>query len=104
MTYDNKARQDYKDSNKSIYFWLLCSSYLYYNEPDRESLLSDECFDKMCKHLLDNYDTHPKHSKLHHLITKDNLQAGSFYNILSNDYPVWLVRMAQDLSYKLEGL
>lgn len=101
--YDTQARENYKKSPKSVYFWLLASSYLYYHEPHRPSLLSDEVFDKMCKHLLENYDTIPKHSKLAHLITKDNLQCGSFYNILQHEYPVWLVRMAQEMSDKLGG-
>lgn len=101
MNYDQKARRDYKESPKSIYFWLLGASYLYYHEPHRTPLLSDECFDKMCKHLLDNIETIPKHSKLSDLVTPSHLQAGSFYDILDNQYPVWLVRMVQGMSDRL---
>ena len=101
QTYDTQAREDYKQSKKSIYFWLLASSAIYYLCPHKNPLLSDETFDKMCRHLLDNYDTHPKHRMLHHLVTKDSLAAGSFYNLQEIDYPVWLVRMAQDMSDKL---
>lgn len=102
INYDQQARDDFKQNQKSIYFWLLAASYLYYHEPDRTPLLSDECFDKMCKHLLANIDVIPKHSKLARLVTSSHLQAGSFYDILSNDYPVWLVRMAQSFSDKLK--
>lgn len=101
MNYDQKAREDYKLNPKSIYYWLLASSFLYYNQPDSTPLLGDECFDRMCKHLLANFDKIPKHSKLSHLITESHLQAGSFYDILANDYPVWLVRMAQQMSNEL---
>ncbi|QCQ57907.1 hypothetical protein Barba22A_gp056 [Rheinheimera phage vB_RspM_Barba22A] len=101
MNYDQQAREDYRSSPKSIYFWLLAASYLYYHEPHRTPLLSDACFDKMCKYLLSNFDTLSKHSKLSHLVTQSHLQAGSFYDILDNDYPVWLVRMAQYMSDRL---
>lgn len=99
--YDQQAREDFKASAKSVYFWLLASSCVYYLFPSKTSLLSDECFDKICKWLLDNYESCPKHSKLAHLVTKENLIAGSFYNIRDTEYPLWLVRMSCDLSDKL---
>lgn len=101
MNHDQEAREDFKASAKSVYFWLLASSAVYYLYPSKASLLSDHCFDKMCKWLLDNYDSCPKHSKLSHLVTKENLVAGSFYNIRDTEYPLWLVRMACDMSDKL---
>lgn len=101
MNHDQQARIDFKASPKSVYFWLLASSAVYYLYPSKSSLLSDDVFDNMCKWLLDNYDTCPKHSKLAHLVTKENLIAGSFYNIRETEYPLWLVRMACYMSDKL---
>ena len=103
INYDQQAREDYKASPSSIYYWLIASSSIYYISCDMTPLLSDECFDKMCKHLLNSYENIPKHSKLHHLVTKENLESGSFYNLISTDYPLWLARMAQDMSNKLGG-
>ena len=103
INYDQQAREDYKASPSSIYYWVLASSAIYYLNAEMTPLLSDECFDKMCLHLLNNYDSIPKHSMLHHLVTKDNLQSGSFYNLLDIHYPMWLVRIAQDMSNKLGG-
>lgn len=104
MNYDQQARQDFKSNPKSIYYWILAASYLYYFKPDMTPLLSDETFDRMCKTLLDRYDSIPPHSMLAHLINKDQLQAGSFYDILDNQYPLWLTRMAEDMSVRLDKL
>ena len=100
--YDEKARRDFKENPKSIYYWILAASYLYYFSPDRTPLLSDECFDRMCRALLDRYDSIPQHSMLAHLVSKEQLQAGSFYDILDNQYPLWLTRMAVDMSIQLD--
>lgn len=102
MNYDQQARQDFKENPKSIYYWLLSASYLYYFKPDMTPLLSDETFDRMCKTLLDRYDSIPPHSMLAHLVSKEQLQAGSFYDILDNQYPLWLTRMAVDMSMRLD--
>lgn len=102
MNYDQQARDDFKESPKSIHFWLLAASYLYYFSPDRTPLLSDETFDRMCKVLLDRYDSIPQHSMLAYLVSKEQLQAGSFYDILDNQYPLWLTRMAVDMSTQLD--
>ena len=101
--YDAKFKQDFKASKKSCYFWLLAASYNYYIAQDSTPLLSDELFDKACKWLLENYDS-VQHSKLVHLVDKESLQAGSFYHILDNQYPQWLVRMAQELTRKLDNV
>lgn len=102
MNYDQKAREDFKSSPKSIYYWLLSASYLYYFKPDTTPLLSDTTFDRMCQALLERYDSIPPHSKLAHLVSKEQLQAGSFYDILDNQYPLWLTRMAEDMSKQLD--
>jgi len=55
----------------------LMSSYLYYEKD--ESVLTDSQFDYLCKRLYDNWD---KVEHMHkHLISKDDLKAGSGYGI-----------------------
>jgi len=62
--------------NRLVPFYLM-SSYLYYKE-DRQ-VLTDEDFDRLAKRLLDNWD---KVEHMHkHLITKEDLQAGTGYAI-----------------------
>lgn len=101
MLYDNKAKQDMALYKKSLCFWVLASSFAYYIQD--ESLLSDELFDKMCKELLDNYDNKCyHHSILWEYMNKNRLQAGSFYDMRLDEYPLWLVRMTQALLRQLE--
>jgi hypothetical protein len=102
MNYDNKFKQDFKESKKSCYYWLLVSSYGYYHIGDAPPLLSDEVFDKACNWLLHNFDD-VKHSKLAHLVDKESLTAGSFYHIMDHQYPNWLVRDAQELIRRLQN-
>lgn len=80
---DEVAREDFKKAKASVVAWILMASYAYYLR--YESLLSDECFDKMCHYLLENYDSVQHRHK--HLITKDMLKAGSCYNLTNDDYP-----------------
>ena len=101
MNYDLQLQRDYSTSPSSLYFWILASSYIYYCD-NATPLLSDGCFDWACKTLLERFDEIPEHSKLKGLITEDGLRAGSFYNILSNHYPLWMVRMAQEMSKGLD--
>tara|TARA_R100000544_G_C2208615_1_gene50677 strand:- start:614 stop:832 length:219 start_codon:yes stop_codon:yes gene_type:complete len=53
------------------------SSYLYYKK-DKQVLTDDE-FDTLCKRLLDEWDSIEHMHK--HLITKEDLQAGTGYAI-----------------------
>ena len=71
------------------------ASYGYYNMPQNPSLLSDECFDNMCKWLLGNYDKVEHRFK--HLITKSHLEAGSLYDVHAYDYPAELIRIYNKL-------
>jgi hypothetical protein len=61
----------------------LIHSYLYYicNRP----VISDEEFDKICKHLLDNWDDINHMHK--HLLCREDLQAGTGFAIKYDDYP-----------------
>ena len=55
----------------------LMSSYLYYEK--NKSVLTDEQFDNVCKKLYNNWE---KVTHMHkHLISKDDLLAGSGYGI-----------------------
>ena len=53
--------------------YLMCA-YAYY--VDDAPLVQDHEFDKLAKHILENYDTieHPHK----HLVTKEDLEAGSY--------------------------
>ena len=57
--------------------YYLMSSYLYYKK-DKQVLTDDE-FDTLCKRLLDEWDSIEHMHK--HLITKEDLQAGTGYAI-----------------------
>ena len=57
--------------------WYLMSCYLYYEED--KQVLSDDEFDALGKRLLDEWDSVEHMHK--HLITKDDLTAGTGYAI-----------------------
>lgn len=63
--------------------WVLILSYGYYIRHD--SIVSDTTFDLMMKTLLDNFDEVDHVHK--HLITKDDLSAGTMYTLRHDDYP-----------------
>ena len=63
--------------------WYLMCSYSYYVED--ESMTDDFSFDRLCKLLLEHFDDLPNHPHKH-LLTKDNLQAGSYLG----EYPEML--------------
>lgn len=90
-SYDQAARASSKVNSSSCISWLLSASYAYYCR--YVSLLTDECFDKMCKYVLDNYDNivHPHK----HLLTKEMLVAGTAYNIKMDEYPL-IVRVSTE--------
>lgn len=81
--YDEAARESFKINPNSTISWWIAASYQYYHR--HESLLSDECYDKMAKYIQKNF-----HSMNHphlHLISKENLEAGSLYNLKASEYP-----------------
>lgn len=88
--YEQQARNDYKQSPKSAVYWCVVASYLYYMRD--ESILSDEVFDRMMKLILDKQI---KHSKLSHLITDEDLRAGSLFRLKVRDYPDFIVDQAE---------
>lgn len=66
----------------------LMSSYLYYKENCH--VLSDEQFDRLCKELLDNWDSITHRHK--GLVTKGDLEAGTGYAI---QYPSIVIGAAR---------
>ena len=95
--YDQKAREDFKLHNKSVVGWILMAGYAYYIRD--VGLLTDSCFDGMCKWLYDNYDS--IEHKYKHLLTKDMLRAGSTYNLSAYDYPPGIRNCAELLMNKM---
>lgn len=81
--YDEVVRECFKVNKNSCISWFLASSFAYYCK--NESLLKDETFDKMCKFMLDNWDSLEHTNK--HLITKDMLRMGTGAFIKEADYP-----------------
>lgn len=83
MNLDAKAQGSIKDKPNLMVPWLLMASYLYYHE--NESLFSDEYYDALSKELLLKWDEVEHRHK--HLITKEDLMAGSLYKLKELDYP-----------------
>lgn len=67
--------------------WYLMCSFIYYRMND--SLVSDAVYDEMAKVLLKKYDSFEHQHK--HLVTKEDLEAGTLYGIYN--YPT-MVRSA----------
>ena len=68
--------------NAAIPWWLM-ASYLYYHHD--VSLLSDGLYDQLAKAMLEAWDELEHRHK--HLITIDDLKAGSLYRLKLEDYP-----------------
>ena len=62
-----------KNINMSVP-WYLMAAYAYYEEDD--PILSDNMFDRLAKKMLKNWDAIEHFHK--HVISKDDLEAGSF--------------------------
>lgn len=90
MNYDQKARDSFRESTSSAVWWVIISSYLYYVRD--ESILSDEVFDKLMKTILDR---NIKHSLLSHLITEEDLKAGSLFRLKPKDYPQFIIEAGE---------
>jgi len=75
----------------------LILSYAYYIED--ESLVSDSEYDALCVRLLDKFDEIEHHHK--HLISKDDLEAGTGFALARRDYPSIVIGAAQHLKEDL---
>lgn len=83
-TYDSAAREAFKKNPNTTISFFLSASYAYYIV--YHSLLSDTCFDNLCKWMLEHYDELEHQHK--HLVSKDALRAGTGYHIKEDQYPL----------------
>jgi hypothetical protein len=83
MNLDKKAQALIAEKPNLMVPWLLMASYLYYH--NNESMFSDDYYDALSKELLLKWDEIEHSDK--HLITKDDLMAGSLYKLKELDYP-----------------
>ena len=79
----NWSRSEIKNDAMLVVAFLT-SSYLYYHKPDMRSICDDVTFDWVCRELLKKYDT-IRHPELH-LITKEDLRAGSGFALQESEY------------------
>lgn len=95
-TYDQAAREAFKINPASAISFYLAASYLYYQK--YQSILSDECYDKLCVYLVNNLD------KLEHtnknMVDKEALKAGTAYHI--KEYPLRVRVSAEELAHNLQ--
>lgn len=96
---DNKAREDFKISRSSVFPWILMASYAYYHEDN--PILSDECYDKMCKYALEHYgELSGEHTRRY--ITEEALRTGSLYHLTQDSYPYWSIRILNQLRKEMK--
>ena len=78
--------------------WYLILSYAYYIED--LSLVTDTEYDNICRRLLDKFDEIEHHHK--HLISKDDLEAGTGFALSKEDYPQIVIGAAKQLREELD--
>lgn len=92
-TYDQAARECFKGNPNTALSWFILASFCYYCRD--VSLLSDSTYDRMAKYLLENWD------KVEHvnkdLVDKENLKAGSLYNVGETGYPTRVKVIAEGM-------
>jgi hypothetical protein len=76
---DDYAAEIFADNINMMVPWYLMAAYAYYKQD--EPILTDAFFDAMGKTMLEVWDDIDHRHK--HLITRDDLQAGSYLG----DYP-----------------
>lgn len=81
---DGPCRAACASSDNMLVPWWLMASYTYYHHDI--SLLSDELYDKMSRELSEKWDSISHMHK--HLITLDDLRAGSLYALPEDRYPL----------------
>lgn len=75
--------------------WYLMTSYLYYIRIPAVNVISDECFDWMCKHLLEHWESVEHPHKW--LITPADLIAGTGYSLTEDKLPSMVIGAAEAL-------
>jgi len=96
--YDQDCRQIITDTPPASVAWWLMASYLYYHED--QPILSDAMFDELTHFLIERWDDveHPHK----HLISAQDLAAGSGFAISKDHYPAIVIGAAQRLM--VEGI
>ena len=84
--------------HKVLQMYLMCS-YLYYIR--NIAVIPDDEYDGMAKTLLANWDTFEHQHK--HLVTTDDLQAGTLYNLTEDLYPKMVIGGAHLLLAQYES-
>lgn len=80
---DGMCKAAIKGAPMSIVPWYLMASYLYYVHD--VSLLTDALYDQLAKDMLAKWgDIKHQHK---HLITPEDLKAGTLYRLKEEDYP-----------------
>lgn len=92
------ARSDFKQNKASVFAWIVIASFLYYHRYC--SIFEDEDFDKMCSFALKNFDV--MEHRLKHLVSKDDLRAGSLFALSVDKYPHGVVALAEHYSREYE--
>ena len=96
MLLDDISREECKRNKNTVVGFILLGSYIYYHRPHQNYLFKDTTFDSMCKFMLKHYDN--IEHKYKHLITKEDLEAGTLYSLQDWQYPTHLARIAEELS------
>ena len=96
---DNTLRANWKKAPNVLIAWVLMASYAYYIKDS--PILSDEVFDKMCKHLYDRWDDYSHVHKS--LIERESLKAGSLYYLKEGDYTMMTKQAATELIERVYG-
>jgi len=73
----------------------LTASYMYYIMNADYSPMTDCQYDSLAKELLNNWDKLEHQHK--HLVSKDDLSAGTLFMLNKEDYPRIVVNIANDL-------
>lgn len=100
MDYDQMARDAFKKDKNMVIPWILLSSYCYYIV--HRGLVEDITYDRMCRYLLDNWGVLEHRHK--YLITKEDMEAGTLYQLKKEDYPGIIQGSAMKLLYDGEQL
>jgi len=78
LLYDAKCLFSITNENMLVP-WYLMAAYAYYEEDD--PIISDSLFDRICKSILDNWDSIQHYHKKY--LSKEMLEAGTYIG----DYP-----------------
>lgn len=97
--YDVQCMKEVEEIPQACVGWLLMASWIYYSKPHMTPLLSDSCFDILCKSTLERFDKIEHRFK--HLITEEDLKAGSLFSLGDYNFPRQVCYIAEDLSQKL---